>query len=66
MMGYFWFEHFTQMSFADAYVDPHKMTYRPRQEAQAYIPEGIVWRIVASAQRSAAPDGMLGVFQGSI
>jgi hypothetical protein len=27
------------------------MTYRARREAQAYIPEGIVWRIVASAQR---------------
>ena len=31
----------------------NKMTYRARREAQAYFPEGIVWRIVASAQRSA-------------
>jgi len=46
MMGYFWFEHFTQMSFADAYVDPHKMTYRACQEARAHILEAIVWRIV--------------------
>ena len=51
MMGYIWSEHFTQMPLAEAYVDPHKMTYRARREAQAYIPEGIVWRIVASAQR---------------
>jgi hypothetical protein len=49
MMDYFWSERFTQMPAAEAYMDPHKMTYRARREAQAYIPEGIVWRIVASA-----------------
>jgi hypothetical protein len=52
MMGYIWSEHFTQMPLAEAYVDPHKMTYRARREPQAYIPEGIVWRIVASSQRA--------------
>ena len=31
MMGYFCSEHFTQMPFAEAYVDPHKMTYRARR-----------------------------------
>jgi hypothetical protein len=30
MMGYFWSEHFTQMPFAEAYVDPHKMTFIAR------------------------------------
>jgi hypothetical protein len=41
MIGDFWSEHFTQMPFAEAYVDPHKMTYRVRREAQAYILKGL-------------------------
>jgi len=33
------------------HITPHKVTYRARREAQAYFREGIVWSIVASAQR---------------
>jgi hypothetical protein len=36
------------------------MTYRERREAQAYFPEAIAWRIVASEQR--VPQG---IFQES-
>ena len=43
-------ENFTRCRSRRRTLDPHRMTYRARGEAQAYIPEGIVWRMVASAQ----------------